>query len=292
MYPGINCTNYAAFVESQVYGVPTPGVLMGDAYQWADRAAEAGIPVDDTPTVGSVAVWGADAPGMGGYGHVAVVESVGPDGSYIDVSQSGMGTRTTATTGSASPAPAAPGSPGPRASSTSPVPAFPARSPRRATESGRRAHDGRRLDRASRERPHFAGAGRAERLCHAAAAPGAPRATAADGSLTGAQPDLSPIARLDSPDRLVEDFPTSQVEPLLERGPVREPCFHQRPALAQARHPARVRVPGRHVDRPAAPHPSLRTGPLHPETPARAGRGPARCCANNDAHRRAGVQRR
>ena len=91
MYAGVNCTNYAAFVESQVYGVPTPGVLMGDAYQWADRAAEVGIPVDDTPTVGSVAVWGADSPGMGGYGHVAVVESVGRG--YIDVSQSGMGTQ-------------------------------------------------------------------------------------------------------------------------------------------------------------------------------------------------------
>jgi len=91
MYPGVNCTNYAAFVESQVYGVATPGVLMGDAYQWASRATDVGIPVDDTPAVGSVAVWGADSPGMGGYGHVAVVESVGPDGSYIDVSQSGMG---------------------------------------------------------------------------------------------------------------------------------------------------------------------------------------------------------
>src|SRR5579863_6367892 len=93
MYPGINCTNYAAFVESQVYGVPTPSLLMGDAYQWADRATEAGIPVDQTPTVGSVAVWGSDAPGMGGYGHVAVVEAIGPDGGYIDVSQSGMGSQ-------------------------------------------------------------------------------------------------------------------------------------------------------------------------------------------------------
>ena len=91
MYPGINCTNYAAFVESQIYGVPTPGLLLGDAYQWSGRAAEAGVPVDQTPTVGSVAVWGADAPGMGGYGHVGVVESIGPGGSYIDVSQSGMG---------------------------------------------------------------------------------------------------------------------------------------------------------------------------------------------------------
>lgn len=91
MYPGINCTNYAAFVESQVYGVPRPGLLMGDAYQWAARAADAGIPVDQTPTVGSVAVWGAGAAGMGGYGHVAVVEAVAQNGSYIDVSQSGMG---------------------------------------------------------------------------------------------------------------------------------------------------------------------------------------------------------
>ncbi len=93
MYPGINCTNYAAFVESQVYGVPTPRLLMGDAYQWGDRATEAGIPVDQTPTIGSVAVWGSDAAGMGGYGHVAVVEAIGPNGTYIDVSQSGMGTQ-------------------------------------------------------------------------------------------------------------------------------------------------------------------------------------------------------
>lgn len=92
MYPGINCTNYAAFVESQAFGVPTPSLLLGDADQWGGRAAAAGIPVDQTPTVGSVAVWGADAPGMGGYGHVGVVEAVGPGGTYIDVSQSGMGT--------------------------------------------------------------------------------------------------------------------------------------------------------------------------------------------------------
>jgi surface antigen len=91
MYPGINCTNYAAYVESQIYGVPTPGLLLGDADQWSGRAAGAGIPVDETPTVGAVAVWGADANGMGGYGHVAVVEAIGPDGSYVDVSQSGMG---------------------------------------------------------------------------------------------------------------------------------------------------------------------------------------------------------
>ncbi len=92
MYAGDNCTNYAAYVESQVYGVPTPGYLLGDAYQWSSNAAAHGIEVDTTPSVGAVADWSADAPGMGGYGHVAVVEAVGPGNSYIDVSESGMGT--------------------------------------------------------------------------------------------------------------------------------------------------------------------------------------------------------
>jgi surface antigen len=91
MYPGDNCTNYAAYVESQVYGVPTPGYLLGDGGQWGYRAAAEGVPVDGTPSVGAVAVWDADTPGMGGYGHVAVVEAVAADGSYIEVSQSGMG---------------------------------------------------------------------------------------------------------------------------------------------------------------------------------------------------------
>lgn len=91
MYPGVNCTNYVAYVESQVFGVASPPLLLGDAYEWPARAAEAGIPVDQTPSLGAVAVWGADASGMGGYGHVAVVEAVATDGSYIDVSQSGMG---------------------------------------------------------------------------------------------------------------------------------------------------------------------------------------------------------
>jgi len=91
MYPGDNCTNYAAYVESQVYGVTTPDYLLGDAYEWSGNAAAHGVQVDSTPGVGAVAAWSAQSPGMSGYGHVAVVEDVGPDDSYIDVSQSGMG---------------------------------------------------------------------------------------------------------------------------------------------------------------------------------------------------------
>ena len=92
MYPGDNCTNYAAYVESQVYGVPTPDYRLGDADQWAADAAAHGVAVDSTPSVGAVATWGSEVPAMSGYGHVAVVEDVAPDHSYIDVSQSGMGT--------------------------------------------------------------------------------------------------------------------------------------------------------------------------------------------------------
>jgi surface antigen len=92
MYPGDNCTNYVAYVESQVFGVPEPAYLLGDAYQWAGNAAANGVAVDNTPSVGAVAYWGPDTPGMKRYGHVAIVQAVAADGSYIDVSQSGMGT--------------------------------------------------------------------------------------------------------------------------------------------------------------------------------------------------------
>jgi surface antigen len=92
MYPGVNCTNYAAYVESQIFGVAKPGYLLGDAGQWAANAAAHGVTVDGVPSIGSVAVWDSGAPGMGGYGHVGIVEAIGPDGDYIDVSQSGMGT--------------------------------------------------------------------------------------------------------------------------------------------------------------------------------------------------------
>jgi surface antigen len=91
MYPGDNCTNYVAYVESQTFGVTEPTYLLGDAYQWAENAAANGVPVNDTPSVGAVAFWGPGTLGMKRYGHVAIVQAVGPDGSYIDVSQSGMG---------------------------------------------------------------------------------------------------------------------------------------------------------------------------------------------------------
>jgi surface antigen len=89
MYPGDNCTNYVAYVESHVYGVATPHSLLGDGGDWGYNAAAQGVPVNATPTVGSVAVWdmGSGIP----QGHVAIVQAVGPRDRYIVVSQSGMG---------------------------------------------------------------------------------------------------------------------------------------------------------------------------------------------------------
>ena len=85
-----NCTNYVAFVESTVYSVPAPNpALPVNATDWAEGAQKDGFTVNQTPTVGSVAQWYANdnKPVIGNDGHVAIVEQVGPDDSYIVVSQ-------------------------------------------------------------------------------------------------------------------------------------------------------------------------------------------------------------
>ena len=90
MYAGNNCTNYVAYVESTVFGVGTPSYLLGNAGQWATNAAAHGVLVDQTPAVGAVADWYGGSAGMGPSGHVAIVEAVGPNDSYILISQQHM----------------------------------------------------------------------------------------------------------------------------------------------------------------------------------------------------------
>jgi surface antigen len=92
-----NCTNYVAFVESTVYGVSAPKpALPVNATDWADGAQKDGFTVNHTPTVGSVAQWYANdnKPVIGADGHVAIVEQVGPNDSYIVVSQDNWHTDT------------------------------------------------------------------------------------------------------------------------------------------------------------------------------------------------------
>lgn len=87
MSAGDQCTNYVAFVESTVYHVKEPGYLLGNGGQWAATAAAHGVLVNHTPSVGAVAEWNSGSYGIGGFGHVAVVEAVGPHDSYILISQ-------------------------------------------------------------------------------------------------------------------------------------------------------------------------------------------------------------
>jgi surface antigen len=78
MTAGHNCTNYVAYRLSHGRLVARPPGT-NSAMTWGPAARQAGIPVDDVPTVGSVAWWDA---GVGGasatYGHVAYVEAVLP----------------------------------------------------------------------------------------------------------------------------------------------------------------------------------------------------------------------
>jgi surface antigen len=90
MFPGDNCTNYVAYVESKVYHVATPRYLLGDGGQWAYIARAHGVVVNHTPAVGAVAEWDGGSFGIGGAGHVGVVEEVGPRDRYIVISQQNM----------------------------------------------------------------------------------------------------------------------------------------------------------------------------------------------------------
>jgi CHAP domain len=90
MSAGDECTNYTAYVEQTVYGVKSPGYVLGDGGVWAQTAGAHGAVVDHTPTIGAVAEWNDGTAGIGGPGHVGVVEAVGWAGhriAWIDISQ-------------------------------------------------------------------------------------------------------------------------------------------------------------------------------------------------------------
>ena len=71
-----NCTSYAAFkVDAEHVKKPA---WYDNANGWAKKASDAGTPVDQTPSAGSIAQWNG-----GGYGHVAYVEAVDSTGIVI-----------------------------------------------------------------------------------------------------------------------------------------------------------------------------------------------------------------
>jgi surface antigen len=90
---GHNCTSYVSWRLSQL-GVAQPWRPMGDGGAWDNGAARSGVPVDDSPAAGAVAVWeGGSRMAPGGNGHVAYVERVDGDTIEITDDSTGGGTR-------------------------------------------------------------------------------------------------------------------------------------------------------------------------------------------------------
>jgi surface antigen len=78
--PGHNCTNYVAYRLSHGGRLVARPPGTGSAWTWGEAARTAGVPVDDSPTVGAIAWWPASSSTPG---HVAYVEEVMSDGSVL-----------------------------------------------------------------------------------------------------------------------------------------------------------------------------------------------------------------
>lgn len=89
-YAANNCT-WWAYERRHQLGLPV-GSFFGNGAQWAASAAAMGYWVDNTPRmIGDIMVFqGGQAGSLWGYGHVAIVEEIYPDGS-VRVSEMGSG---------------------------------------------------------------------------------------------------------------------------------------------------------------------------------------------------------
>jgi CHAP domain len=76
-YASGNCTWWVKHLKDWV---PT---TWGNAAEWWGHAKGDGFPTSGNPQVGAVAVWGPGIDPPFGFGHVAVVEAVNPDGSFM-----------------------------------------------------------------------------------------------------------------------------------------------------------------------------------------------------------------
>jgi surface antigen len=83
--PGHNCVSYAAYRLAQNGAAKPWGGRIGNGFEWDDFARAAGVRVDTTPAVGSIAQWD-------GRNHVAYVEAV--TDSYIEISEDAYLTNT------------------------------------------------------------------------------------------------------------------------------------------------------------------------------------------------------
>jgi len=75
-YASGNCTWWA---KNQAPWVPNG---WGNAAEWFPRAQQSGYGTSQSPRVGALAVWGPGVDPPWGFGHVALVKGVQPDGSF------------------------------------------------------------------------------------------------------------------------------------------------------------------------------------------------------------------
>src|SRR5699024_1180322 len=80
VFPAGECVWYAFDKRTQL----GKGVgQWGNASNWASAARSEGYSVNNTPSVGAIMQTNANSNGAGGYGHVAIVDSVNSDGSIV-----------------------------------------------------------------------------------------------------------------------------------------------------------------------------------------------------------------
>ncbi|HEU5378142.1 MAG TPA: LysM peptidoglycan-binding domain-containing protein [Ktedonobacteraceae bacterium] len=82
-YPPGQCTWWADERYHQLHGVYVPWLSQSDAWQWTQRAQEFNWHLSTTPSVGAIVDLQPWVQGAYGMGHVAVVESILPDGHVI-----------------------------------------------------------------------------------------------------------------------------------------------------------------------------------------------------------------
>ncbi|USN55909.1 MAG: CHAP domain-containing protein [Candidatus Peribacteria bacterium] len=73
---GGHCTEYAAYYWWKNYDISLRQYIRGNAGQWYDNAANAGLSVGQTPSVGAIIVMKFGSSGWSSYGHVGIVTEV------------------------------------------------------------------------------------------------------------------------------------------------------------------------------------------------------------------------
>ncbi|MEE1296533.1 MAG: CHAP domain-containing protein [Bifidobacterium sp.] len=97
-YPYGQCT-WWAYERRKQLGLPV-GSFFGNGGMWASSALALGYSVDNAPQAGDIAVFLPGQAGADGYyGHVAIVESVNPDGSIVisEMNVEGLGVQSSRT---------------------------------------------------------------------------------------------------------------------------------------------------------------------------------------------------